>query len=142
MTTSESAAKYVLDSFAVLALLQGEPAGKAVQEILEEAASGRVDVSMSVINLGEVMYLTERRRGAAVAGAALAYVEQLPVRIVDADRAGTLRAASVKANYRVAYADAFAVSLARELGAVLVTGDPEFREVEDLVSVRWLERSR
>ncbi len=129
---------YVLDSFAVLALFQREPAGRAVREILMEAIADRCAVSMSVINLGEVLYLTERRRGAETAGAAMACVEQLPIQIVDADRAGVLRAARVKANYRVSYADAFAVALARELDATVVTGDPEFRQVEEIVPICWL----
>ena len=105
-----------------------------------KATTERLAVSMSVINLGEVLYLTDRRRGAEAAGAAMACVEQLPIQIVDADRAGTLRAARVKANYRVSYADAFAVALARELDATLVTGDPEFQHVEEIVPIRWLKR--
>ena len=132
---------YVLDSFAVLALFQREPAGREVREILMQAIADRSAVSMSVINLGEVLYLTERRRGPEAAGAAMACVEQLPIRIVDADRAGTLRAARVKANYRVSYADAFTVALARELDATVVTADPEFRQVEEIVPIRWLECS-
>ena len=62
------------------------------------------------------------------------------MRIVDADRSLTFAAAHVKANHTLAYADAFAVALAREMGGQLVTGDPEFRLVESLVSVRWIKR--
>lgn len=140
MRASASPMNYVFDSFAVLALFQREPAGWAVRDILMEAIADRSAVSMSVINLGEVLYLTERRRGAEAAGTAMACVEQLPIQIVNADRACTLRAARVKAKYRVSYADAFAVALARELDAAVVTGDPEFRHVEEIVPICWLER--
>lgn len=34
--------------------------------------------------------------------------------------------------------DPIAVALAQELGARVVTGDPEFRTVVDLVSAEWL----
>ena len=138
MQACEPPTSYVLDSFAVVALLQHEPGGRAVREILRDVVAGRAVVSMSVINVGEVLYLTERRRGAEAAGAAMAFIEQLPVRIVDADRAYTLRAARVKASYRVSFADAFAVALAQELGAAVVTGDSEFKVVEGLVPVRWI----
>lgn len=39
-------------------------------------------------------------------------------------------------------ADAFAASLARELSATLVTGDPEFAGLEQrgVIRVRWLPR--
>lgn len=138
MTASESSPRYVLDSYAVLALLQREAGGRAVLEVLREAATGRAEVSMSVINVGQVLYLTERRRGAEAAGAAMAIIEQLPIRIVDTDKVWTLRAARVKAIYPVSFADAFAVALAREIGAAVVTGDPEFEAVRELVLVRWI----
>lgn len=141
MRAGESSQKYVLDSYAVLALLQGEPGGPAVLEVLREVAADRAEVSMSVINVGEVLYLTERRRGAEAAGAAMAIVEQLPIQIVDADEFRTLRAARVKASYPVSFADAFAVALARETGAAVVTGDPEFEAVLELVRVHWISRS-
>jgi ribonuclease VapC len=49
-----------------------------------------------------------------------------------------LAAAHIKANHSVAYADAFAVAAAQELGGAVLTGDPEFKEVEELIAVEWL----
>jgi len=86
----------------------------------------------------EVLYIIERGDGPEAAREALGLVEQLPIRLVDANRDGTLRAARVKAHHRLSYADAFAVSLAQELGAAVVTGDPEFHAVEQLVAVHWV----
>ncbi|HEX16514.1 MAG TPA: type II toxin-antitoxin system VapC family toxin [Deltaproteobacteria bacterium] len=51
---------------------------------------------------------------------------------------GVLAAAHIKAQYAVAYADAFSVSLAQELGATVVTADPEFKRVASLVDILWL----
>jgi hypothetical protein len=36
------------------------------------------------------------------------------------------------------YADAFAAALAMREGAVLVTGDPEFKALESTLSIQWL----
>ena len=36
-------------------------------------------------------------------------------------------------------ADCFAAALARERKAVLYTGDPEFKQVEDDVEIAWLQ---
>ena len=47
-------------------------------------------------------------------------------------------AAHIKANYSVSYADAFAIALAQELNAAIVTGDPEFQAVEKIVRILWL----
>lgn len=129
---------YVLDSYAVLAYLGDEPGGTRVRSILEAAADGRCRIAMSVINLGEIAYIVERERGLAPAQAALAALALLPIEIVPAARDTVLSAAHVKANHPIAYADAFAVATALAQGRVVVTGDPEFAAVADLVSVEWL----
>jgi len=136
--TAAPPAKYVLDAFALLAYLRREPGWREVRALLSDAEKQRAYLSICVINLGEVLYMTERRKGAEQARAALGYVEQLPLESVDADRPLVLRAARVKASHPISYADAFAVALAQRLDAPVVTGDPEFRSVEEVVRVRWL----
>ena len=39
----------------------------------------------------------------------------------------------------VAYADAFAIAAAQELGGSVLTGDPEFETVEILIKIEWLD---
>jgi hypothetical protein len=53
-----------------------------------------------------------------------------------------LAAAHVKARFSLSYADAFAVVSARDCGAVILTGDPEFAPVVEagMVEVDWLQR--
>ena len=40
--------------------------------------------------------------------------------------------------FDISYADSFAVSLADELNATVVTGDPEFEKVKDVVPLMWV----
>ncbi len=135
-------AAFALDSFAVLAYLDGEAGMPRVRALLTEARQGRVDVFLSLINLGEVLYTVERERGLVAAQRALAALDQLPVQVLDADRPTVLAAAHLKAQYPISYADAFAVAAARAQRAVLVTGDPEFRPLAKagLVEIDWLPR--
>jgi ribonuclease VapC len=130
--------QYVLDTFAVVAYLRGESGGEAVRDLLRRAQKKEVALSLCLVNYGEVLYMTERAGGLEAATEAIRIVEQLPVQIAPVDRALTFAAAHVKAHHSISYADAFAVALAQELGATVVTGDPEFRSVEALVSVQWL----
>ncbi|HID86205.1 MAG TPA: hypothetical protein EYP55_02375 [Anaerolineae bacterium] len=44
----------------------------------------------------------------------------------------------IKAHHPIAYADAFAVALSQREDATLVTGDPEPRHVESLITIEWL----
>lgn len=65
----------VLDSWAIIAWLQGEePARSTVREILEQG-----DVSVSIINIGEVFYLVAKRHGAAVAEWFLSEIPTMPI---------------------------------------------------------------
>lgn len=132
------APRFVLDSFGLMALLQDEPGAAKVQELLEAGSKGECELYISVVNLGEVLYLLENRRGIEAAHEALAFIEQSPIRIADVDRSLALLAARLKAATGIGYADCFAAALAQRLSAVLVTGDPDFQQVEDTVSVEWL----
>jgi len=134
-----NATDFVLDSFAYLAYLGDEPGAGAVEQVLASAAGGVSTAWMTVVNVGEVLYVTEGRRGLNAARAAMALLDSLAIRVVDAGRELTFAAAHIKANHSLSYADAFAAALARRLDAVLITGDPEFRSVESLVRVRWLQ---
>jgi ribonuclease VapC len=136
--------RYILDSYAILAYLEAEQGSSRVKTLLEAADSGECSLYMCAINLGEVAYIVERERGLPKAQETLAYIDELPVEIIDADRALTLAAAHIKANCPVAYADCFAAALAQNKRATLVTGDPEFSEIEknrDL-RVEWLVKNK
>lgn len=131
-------ARFVLDSFALLTYLEDESGSNEVEGILEAARQGRAQVWMSVISLGEVLYITEREQSLEAAQIALAAVDQVAIEMVEADRSLTLEAAHVKAHHSLSYADAFVVALALQKGAEVVTGDPEFKQAEERVTVRWL----
>ncbi len=135
---SDSTTIYILDSFALLAYLGGEAGEGRVKEILRETSHGNNRTLMSLINLGEVVYITERERGLAKAQEVLAIIEQLPIEILSVDRQVVLGAAHFKANYPVAYADAFAITAAQANNGVLVTGDPEFETVKDDIRIEWI----
>lgn len=128
----------VLDSFALLALLRDEPGAGAVRDLLTRAAAGEFTLLMSEINLGEVVYQTERKYGPDEAAETLVAIEALPIRMVGVTRARVLAAAHLKANHRISYADALAAALAQEYGATVVTGDPEFLSLGNKVSIEWL----
>ncbi len=133
---------YVLDSFAVLAFFQAEqPSGSSVKDLLEQARADQAVMFLSLINLGEIFYVTHRKRGSAAAKEILQDVARLPIRLAEVTLDRILAAAQVKAHHAISYADAFAVALAQELDAILVTGDAEFKRTESLINIQWLQRT-
>lgn len=129
---------YVLDSFALLAYLQDEPAAAHIEQILEETSRGKGRVFLSTINLGELLYIIERRGGIAKSQDALALIRQLPIDLIPADEPLIFAAAHIKANHPISYADAFVVAVAIQQEAVILTGDPEFRSIETVARVEWV----
>jgi predicted nucleic acid-binding protein len=128
---------FVLDTFAMLAYLQGASNGVRVRGIFQ---SDSQNIYMSLINVGEVLYITERKQGIRKAQEVLASIRQLPIELLPVDEQTIFAAAHIKANCTVSYADSFAIAAAQAVGGTLITGDPEFGEVEELVNIEWLQK--
>jgi ribonuclease VapC len=133
-----SVADYVLDSFALLAYFGREDGSEQVKELIKRALQGGARLHMSLINLGEVYYITYREHNKADADSLLSDAHRLPIDIVAVDEAHVVSAAALKAQIAFSYADAFAASLAQRLNAPLVTGDPEFSKANDIIAIIWL----
>jgi predicted nucleic acid-binding protein len=129
---------FVLDSFAMLALLGNEPGSGDVADLLRRAMADQVRTLMTWVNVGEVAYIIERRWGVERLQAALALMEATALEIVPVGRDLAVAAAHIKANHAMAYADTFAAALAQVSAATLVTGDPEFKLLESVLKIQWL----
>jgi ribonuclease VapC len=129
---------YLFDSHALLAFFQKEKGAEIVANILRKSMEQRLDQLISVINLGEIIYMTKRRFGDQKKVEILGRIHQLGLKILPAPEALVFKAAELKAEYPISYADCFALACAQEHSATLVTGDPEFKKVVHLVSIQWI----
>lgn len=128
----------VLDSWAVLAYLDGEPAAQHVRQALRMARRKHVVVLLSLIAFGECVYVIEREQGLQQTQRAIGIIDQLALHVMPADRPLVFEAAHVKARYPISYADAFSVALAKRHQGGVMTGDPEFTAVQSEVPIHWL----
>jgi predicted nucleic acid-binding protein len=129
--------EYVLDANAVLRYLsvsEGQGTHK-VRALFEQAERGQARLSMSVIHLGEVLYVLLKHVGES---RARHYVQVLQhvVTMVEADTAQALGAAEMKHKYKLGYADSFAAMLALTLKATLVSADPAFEKLGK--TLKWV----
>ena len=134
------AAVRVLDSYSLLAYIEGEAGAEKMIEIFRVARDSGRDLLLSVVNWGEVYYITMREVGRERADEVAHLISTLPIQIVPADLDLTRQAAELKSKHRMSYADCFAAALARQRKAELVTGDRDFRQVEGEVKILWLEK--
>jgi ribonuclease VapC len=128
----------LLDSFAVMAWLQNEKGAQTVEDLLREAKKSGEKLLLHEINLAEVYYLTIRRAGDNQAKTIAAQIETLPIEIVSTTPEILWQAAHLKAQHKLSLADAFAAGTAMQLGARIVTGDPEFKSISHMVEILWL----
>lgn len=131
----------VLDSWAMVAFFEDEPAAATVEELLDLAAQEKHKLYLSVVNWGEIYYNTMRQASQAEAEGRAREIASLPIEIVgvDDDLKLVRQAAIYKATYRISYADAFAAGLAKQKKAELITGDPEFNALEKEIKIGWLK---
>jgi ribonuclease VapC len=132
------AAVRVLDSYSLIAYFEGEAGTDKMIEVFRAAReSGRL-LLLSVVNWGEVFYITLREAGRERAEQVAHLISSLPIQIISADLDMTRQAAEFKATRKMSYADCFAAALAKLRKAELVTGDKEFKHVEGDVRVLWI----
>lgn len=132
------AALRVLDSYSLLAYVEGEAGAERMIELFRVARDSGRDMLLSVINWGEVYYVTLREAGRERAEDVARLISTLPIEVIPVDLELTRRAAEFKSTKKMSYADCFAAALAKASKAELVTGDKEFRQVDGEVKILWI----
>ena len=128
----------VLDSWAVIAYLEDEPAAEKIADIIADAHEQKIPLLMTVVNAGEVWYIIARQTTDADADRSIKQLRDLGIEFVDADWNLARGAGYFKSRNKMSFADAFAAALAKQRTAHLVTGDPEFKQVEGQATIIWL----
>lgn len=128
----------VFDAWSLMAYLKDEPAGEQVENLIADAHESGASLAMSIINLAEVWHNIARLSEAKRADQAVTEIRQLGIELVEADWDLAHAAAALKTKHKMSLADCFAAALAKARKADLVTGDREFKQVEDTVRITWL----
>jgi predicted nucleic acid-binding protein len=116
----------------VLAYFQGESACPVVKNLLKQAVAGDASALLRLINFGGIIQTIERKLGDETSREIFRDILSLPIQLAEVNMDRVLAAASVKAHNAISYGDAFAVALAQELSAAVVTDDPESKRLS-----RW-----
>lgn len=132
---------YVLDSFALIGYLENEPFAEKMEGLFRDAGTGKTRLYLHAIHLGEVYYITCRERGKDLADLAYTRIKSFPVNLIDRITEELLLTASgLKARFPISYADSFAAALAKINRVPLLSGDPEFKPLQEdgEVDMAWL----
>ena len=128
----------VLDSWAVIAFFEDEPAGKKIADLIANAHEDGIPVNMTVVNVGEVWYITAREISEEAANNIVKELSDLRIEFVNVNWEITQEAARFKSKSRMSYADCYAAALTRSKKGVLVTGDSEFKTIDGQIDIQWV----
>ena len=128
----------VLDTSAIVCLLEEEPGADVVEERLRAARAGKAQLGASCVSLVEVYYKAHQSEGEERAHHLVSVVKAWPIEFIYPDEALCLAAGEIKALFPLSFADAFVAATARETNAVLLHKDPEFESLRGRVRLKAL----
>jgi len=128
----------VLDAHGLLVFLEKEAGYEKVEQSFVAAVEKDRHLLMTSVNFGEVYYIVLRECGQDKAHEIEKIIRTLPIEIIDVDIHLAREAARFKANHKISYADCFAAALAKLHKGEVITGDKEFKSLENEIKVFWL----
>ena len=131
--------EYVLDANALIRYFQNQAGAETVDRLISKAQRDQARLSISAVNLGEVLYTLAKSIGL---NRTMEYIQALgqSVETVPIDQEFALSAATIKFQYKLGYADSIAALLAMRRRGTLVTADPEFIKFGKRLKVLALPR--
>jgi len=130
--------KRILDAHALLVFLEKETGYKKVESLFVSAVEKDNYLLMTSVNFGEVYYVVLRECGQKKVKEIEKIIRALPIEIIDVDTQLAQEAAYFKATKKISYADCFTAALAKLRRGEVVTGDKEFKVLEDEIRVLWI----
>ncbi|MBV6395991.1 MAG: hypothetical protein HFACDABA_01579 [Anaerolineales bacterium] len=128
----------VLDTWAVIAYLEDEPSAQEIADLIASAHEEGLPVYMTVVNVGEVWYTIAREVSEEDANSSVKELRDLRIQFENVDWELTQEAARFKSQNKMSYADAFAAALSKVKKADLVTGDKQFKPLEEQIKIQWV----
>lgn len=131
--------EYVLDANALIRFFRKTPGFITVRNLVQQAKEGRAHLAISVVNLGETLYVLTRYFGQDQAMKCIESTRDA-VEVIPIGECQALDAAMLRFRYKLGFADCFAAELAMRTGATLVTADPEFAKLGKQLKIQALPR--
>jgi toxin FitB len=118
----------LIDSWAWIEYWKGGKLGEQAAPYID----GEEESVVSTINLAEVYLWVARSYDEATAGEKVATVEKR-CHVVPVEREVAVEAAKIKRREKLGLADSLILATARQAGAKVVTGDPDMKDLGDVV---------
>jgi predicted nucleic acid-binding protein len=130
---------FVLDSSSVLRYIDNEAGADRVNAIFKACVRHQAKMCIPALQWGEIAGELRKRLGALVGRRALESLLPFELDVVSASAERAVRAAALRVDRKIPYADAFGLNLAMDSAEhILVTADYDFKKVADLARIEFL----
>nr|VFJ70175.1 MAG: Predicted nucleic acid-binding protein, contains PIN domain [Candidatus Kentron sp. DK] len=123
--------KYVLDTSALMTLIEKEKGIETIEGLLEEASDEKNKIYISTVTAIEVFYISMQRQDKTIAKRRLELIDNMPLIVESLTQDLCRTIGEIKATKPMSFADSCIAGLAKAKNAILVHKDPEFESVED-----------
>ena len=130
--------KILLDTSAILCLVQDEDGADLVEKTLMSAKAGNEVLSLSFATITELKYIIWRQRTEADADNLLKLMRTWNLKIVYPDEELCLLAGKLKKEYPLSFADAFIAATGIMNKLVLMHKDPEYDSLGKILEMKKL----
>jgi predicted nucleic acid-binding protein len=129
-----AAKSFVLDTSALMALIEQEQGAERVRDVLQKQS-----IILPWLSILEVVYISRRELGEEEALMRYALLKKLNTEIIwDADEALLLQAARIKSTCNLSLADSVIAAIAAQKHATLLHKDPEYEQLQGIVEMEVL----
>jgi len=139
LATVHAVSVYVLDTSAILRLLDREAGGDRVYQLLQFCNAGQCKAAISAVNWGELAAKLYKRHGSQIQTTALSHLLAQKIEVIPATADRAERSGVLHARLGISFADSFGVELAQSTpNSMLVTADYGVKPAETTVQTEFL----
>ncbi len=131
---------YALDASALLRFLDDEAGSLKVGEILNRHVEGGCAVIVCALHWGEMAGILYRRDGRKELDRILSRLSSVGMQKIPVTQERAVRAAILKADLKIPYADAFGIELAENVPCTFVTADYDLKSAADRAEIIFLPK--
>lgn len=138
LIVKEMKENFVIDTSARMAFFHAEPGAERFRDLCTRAALLQCSLSISIVSLIEIFYISVQRSSESVAHERINAISELPLSVETLSENDIEAVGTMKALYKLSFADACIAGLAKRLDAILLHKDPEFEQLKESIVLESL----
>ena len=127
--------KFVIDSFAIIAYLEGVKSAQKVSDIFKSALNNEIEIFTSIITYGEILSLIKKHGDDTKVELFKRAFEQLPIKIINITNDTVEIAATLKAESKLGFGESYSAALAYREKACLITGEKLLASLKNKIDI-------